>query len=52
MNRTPKNIIASKLSNHIIQTYIQEELAIGLEKTLKQYHKLTDGIAYVELSKL
>ena len=27
-------------------------LALGLEKTLKQYHKLSDGIAYTELVKL
>lgn len=32
--------------------YIQVELALGLEKTLKQYHKLTDGMAYAELQKI
>lgn len=31
-----------------IPTYIHKELALGLEKTLKQYHKITDGIAYTE----
>lgn len=32
--------------------YIQTEFAFGLEKNLKQYHKLTDGIAYAELQKI
>ena len=33
-------------------TFIQKELAMGLEQNLKKYHKITDGAAYVELEKL
>lgn len=32
--------------------YIQTEFALGLKKNLKQYHKLTDGMAYAELQKI
>lgn len=35
-----------------VPSFMQGELVIGLEKTLKQYHKLTDGTAYAELEKL
>lgn len=35
-----------------VPPYVQLELTFGLEKTLKQYHKLTDGTAYAELDKL
>ena len=35
-----------------VPPYIQQELTFGLEKTLKKYHKLTDGTAYAELEKL
>lgn len=35
-----------------VPSFIHKEFAIGLEKTLKQYYKLTDGIAYTELTKL
>lgn len=35
-----------------IPTYIYKELAIGLEKTLKQYHKITDSTVYAELMRL
>ena len=35
-----------------VPPYVQLELTFGLEKTLKQYHKLTDGTAYAELEKL
>lgn len=41
-----------KFSELLVPSYIQKEFASGLEKTLKQYHKLTDGIAYTELVKL
>lgn len=44
--------IIKRFDEAVITPYIQKELAIGLEKTLKQYHKLTDGIAYIELAKL
>lgn len=33
-------------------SFIQKELAMGLEQNLKKYHKLTDGTAYAELEKL
>ena len=33
-------------------SFIQLEFAIGLEKTLKQYHRLSDGIAYERLKKM
>ena len=32
-----------------IPPYIPVESFLGLEKTLKQYHKITDGVAYNEL---
>ena len=35
-----------------VPPYLQRELTFGLEKTLKKYHKLTDGTAYAELEKL
>lgn len=35
-----------------VPSFMQGELTIGIEKTLKQYHKLTDGTAYAELEKL
>lgn len=35
-----------------VPPYVQLELTFGLEKTLKKYHKLTDGTAYAELEKL
>lgn len=44
--------IVDKFNVAIVPSYIQKELALGLGKTLKQYHNLTDGIAYVELKKL
>lgn len=44
--------IVDKFNEAVVPSYIQKELALGLEKTLKQYHKLTDGIAYTELLKL
>lgn len=44
--------IINRFDKAIVPPYIQKELALGLEKTLKQYHKLTDGIAYIELTKL
>lgn len=44
--------IIKRFDEAVIPPYIQKELTIGLEKTLKQYHKLTDGIAYIELTKL
>lgn len=44
--------IVDKFNAAIVPSFIQKELALGLEKTLKQYHKLTDGIAYTELKKL
>lgn len=46
-----KSIVA-KFNTVTVPSYIQVELASGLEKTLKQYHKITDGIAYTELMKL
>ena len=44
--------IVDRFNEAIIPSYIQKELALGLEKTLKQYHKITDGIAYTELMRL
>ncbi len=44
--------VVNRFNEAIVPSYIQKELALGLEKTLKQYHKLTDGIAYTELVKL
>lgn len=44
--------IVDRFNESIVPSYIQKELALGLEKTLKQYHKLSDGIAYTELAKL
>lgn len=54
IDNTEKEIksIVAKFNTVIVPPYIQVELALGLEKTLKQYHKLTDGIAYTELMKL
>lgn len=46
------NLIVNRFNEVGVPSYIQKELALGLEKTLKQYHKLTDGIAYIELTKL
>lgn len=44
--------IVDKFNKITVPSYIQMELALGLEKTLKQYHKLTDGIAYTDLVRL
>lgn len=33
-------------------SFIQKELAMGLEQNLKKYHKITDGSAFAELEKL
>lgn len=44
--------VVDRFNGLSVPTYIQKELALGLEKTLKQYHKLTDGIAYTELMNL
>ena len=44
--------IVDRFNDTLVPSYIQKELALGLEKTLKQYHKLSDGIAYTELAKL
>ena len=44
--------IVDRFNEAIIPSYIQKELALGLQKTLKQYHKITDGIAYTELMRL
>lgn len=35
-----------------VQSYVLKEYALGLEMMLKLYHKLTDGIAYIELKEL
>ena len=35
-----------------VPPYVQLELTFGLEKTLRKYHKLTDGTSYAELEKL
>ena len=35
-----------------VPPFIHKEFAIGLEKTLKRYNKLSDGNAYAELRKL
>lgn len=40
----------SPITNGI--SFVQKELAMGLEQNLRKYHKLTDGVAYAELSKL
>ena len=40
----------SPITNGI--SFAQKELAMGLEQNLRKYHKLTDGAAYAELSKL
>ena len=45
-------LMIDKFNELLVPSYIQKEFASGLEKTLKQYHKLTDGIAYTELLKL
>lgn len=45
-------LMIDKFNELLVPSYIQKEFASGLEKTLKQYHKLTDGIAYTELVKL
>ena len=45
-----KSLYSDSVTN--IPSFIQTELVIGLEKTLKQYNKLTDGTAYAELEKL
>ena len=44
--------IVDRFNDTVVPSYIQKELALGLEKTLKQYHKLSDCIAYTELAKL
>ena len=44
--------IVEKFNSATVPAFIQTELALGLEKTMKQYHKLTDGRAYEELKKL
>lgn len=48
------NFIKSLYSDSItdVPSFIQLELVFGLEKCLKQYSKLTDGVAYAELRKL
>lgn len=46
------NAIHDRFNNAIVKPFIQLEFAIGLEKTLKQYYKLSDGVAYSELKKL
>lgn len=45
-----KNLYNAPMTNGI--SFIQKELAMGLEQNLKKYHKLTDGTAYIELEKL
>ena len=35
-----------------VQSYVIKEYSIGLEMMLKLYHKLTDGVAYMELKEL
>lgn len=46
-NQPLQNIqsIMDRFNEAVVPSYLQKELALGLEKTLKQYHKLTDGIA-------
>ena len=44
--------IVNLYNDSFVPSYIHLELARGLEKTLKQYHKLTDGVAFAELKKL
>lgn len=44
--------IREKFDKSNVMPYIQKEYAIGLEKYLKQYRRLTDGNAYAELKKL
>lgn len=44
--------IREKFDTSNVMPYIQKEYAIGLEKYLKQYRRLTDGNAYAELKKL
>lgn len=51
-NSNKSQEIMNMYSNNFIPSYIHLELARGLEKTLKQYHKLTDGVAYSELKGL
>ena len=47
-NQPLQNIqsIMDRFNEAVVPSYLQKELALGLEKTLKQYHKLTDGIAW------
>lgn len=45
-----QNLYSDSLTN--VPSFLQLELVYGLEKTLKQYHKLTDGTAYTELEQL
>lgn len=45
-----KNLYNAPMTNGI--SFIQKELAMGLEQNLKKYHKLTDGTAYAELEKI
>lgn len=35
-----------------VTPYVYQELAFGLEKAIRQYHKLTDGTAYADLYRL
>lgn len=44
--------IHHKFNSMSVPTFIQLEFANGLEKTLRQYHRLSDGTAYLELKKL
>ena len=44
--------IHQKFNTTSVPPFIQLEFAIGLEKTLRQYHRLSDGVAYLELKKL
>lgn len=39
-------------SNFEVLPFVQLELAFGLEKALRKYHKLTNGTAFAELEKL
>ena len=44
--------IHNRFNQISVPPFIQKEFAIGLEKTLKRYNKLSDGNAYAELKKL
>ncbi|MBQ3555868.1 MAG: hypothetical protein IJA09_06615 [Bacteroidales bacterium] len=43
--------IHQRYNNTSVPSFIQLEFAIGLEKALKQYYRLSDGNAYKELKK-